>query len=238
MLSSIMRCFILLFFILSVSEFGFAWSFKEFISTGISFHNQTSLEQEFRLLKYKARNINNDALRLGLRAYYNAQQRGYIANPRLTIIDYTRPSSERRLWVFDLRKHSVLYNTWVAHGKNSGGLIATSFSNNPGSLKSSLGVFLTDQPYYGKNGYSLRLRGLERGINDTAYSRATVIHGAAYARGGNFWSRHSFVGRSWGCPAVGLEIVKPLINTIKQKSLVFAFYPDSRWLSKSRFLIT
>lgn len=113
--------------------------------------------------------------------------------------------------------------------------MATSFSNTPGSLKSSIGVFLTEETYDGKNGYSLRLRGLERGVNDNAYDRDIVIHGAPYVNP-DMIKKYGQVGRSWGCPAVSKAIYKPLINTIKNDSVVFAYYPDQNWLSNSKFL--
>jgi hypothetical protein len=129
----------------------------------------------------------------------------------------------------------VLFNTWVSHGRNSGKVNATSFSNEPGSLKSSLGVFLTKNSYNGSNGYSLRLVGLENGINDKAYERNIVIHGAAYAHP-DVIDKYGLLGRSWGCPAVSNQTVRPLINTIKDRSLVFIYYPYRSWLNNSTFL--
>jgi hypothetical protein len=187
------------------------------------------------ILKSQAHNIDDSVLRLSLIAYAKAQQNGYTKKPLLTVIDYSKPSTQKRLWVFDLNRNRTLFNTWVAHGKNSGDVNATSFSNHPGSLKSSLGVFQTEETYFGKNGYSLRLKGLERGVNDYAYARAIVIHGAPYASPANIKSRGR-LGRSWGCPAVSSQLAKPLINTIKDHSIVFAYYPDRKWLSHSSFL--
>ncbi|VVC74729.1 hypothetical protein AQUSIP_00010 [Aquicella siphonis] len=220
-----------------LGSFGFSWPFSWLFSTPntATFGTSDWVQKEIRLLKSQAGNIDDKVLRLGLTAYLNARKHGYAGKQVLTVIDYSKPSTERRLWVFDLKKNRTLFNTWVSHGKNSGGVNATSFSNSPGSLKSSIGVFLTDQPYIGKNGYSLRLRGLERGVNDYAYSRAIVIHGAAYANADNL-RYYGKIGRSWGCPAVGSSLAKPLINTIKEKSVVFAYYPDRKWLSRSPFL--
>jgi hypothetical protein len=217
--------------------FGFSWPFSGLFSSpnNAPFGTHPWIQKEIQLLRSQSSNIDDNVLRLGLTAYLNARKHGYAGKQILTVIDYSKPSTERRLWVFDLRSNHTLFNTWVTHGKNSGGLNATSFSNSPGSLKSSIGVFLTANPYIGKNGYSLRLRGLERGINDYAYSRAIVIHGAAYANADNIRT-YGQIGRSWGCPAVSSSLAKPIINTIKERSIVFAYYPDRSWLSRSSFL--
>lgn len=194
------------------------------------------INQEVALINAQAHNIDPIVLRMSLAAYIRARQRGLDNKQLLTIIDYSKPSTARRLWVVDFRRGIVLFNTWVTHGKNSGEIQATSFSNEPGSLKSSLGVFLTiGEPYVGSNGYSLRLLGLERGINDNAYRRDIVVHGAWYANH-NVVSKYKQLGRSWGCPAVSEEMVKPLINTIRDKTLVFVYYPDRHWINNSTFL--
>lgn len=188
------------------------------------------------IINAQANNIDPTVLKMSLAAYIRARQQGLDNKGLLTIIDYSKPSTERRLWVVDLRTDRVLFNTWVTHGKNSGELQATSFSNEPGSLKSSIGVFLTvGEPYVGSNGYSLRLSGLERGINDNAYRRDIVFHGAWYANP-HVALQYRELGRSWGCPAVSEEAARPLINTIRDKTLVFVYYPDRHWLNNSAFL--
>lgn len=198
--------------------------------------HSNNLAQKAALIEAKASNLNPKVLKLGLIAYSNARDQGLDSKQLLTIIDFSKPSTERRLWVVDLKTNKVLFNTWVSHGKNSGGINASSFSNRRGSLKSSLGVFLTDSPYFGKNGYSLHLKGLEQGFNDNAYERSIVIHGAPYVRA-SMIQAYGSIGRSWGCPAVSPRLATPLINTIKQKTLLFAYYPDQNWLRHSRFLI-
>ncbi len=224
-----------LFLFLIFSSLGFSWPFTWLFTSPNTapFGTNTWVKQETQILKSQTSNIDDKVLKLSLIAYLNARKQGLANKQMLTVIDYSKPSTEKRLWVFDLKKGRTLYNTWVTHGKNSGGINATSFSNSPGSLKSSLGVFLTADPYVGKNGYSLRLKGLEHGVNDSAYQRAIVIHGAWYANADNMKYK---AARSWGCPAVSDALAKPLINTIKQRSLVFAYYPDRHWLSNSRFL--
>jgi len=226
-----------LFMLALFGLFGFSWPFSWLFSSPNTapFGTTTWVQKEIPLLKSQAANIDDNVLRLALVAYANARKHGYVGKQLLTVIDYSKPSTEKRLWVFDLKYNRSLFNTWVSHGKNSGGVNANSFSNNPGSLKSSIGVFLTAESYNGKNGYSLRLRGLERGVNDSAYSRAIVIHGAPYANADNI-RPYGHIGRSWGCPAVSPSLAKPLINTIKERSVVFAYYPDRKWLSRSPFL--
>ena len=165
------------------------------------------------------------ALEAALRAYDRAQQAGVIANPGLlTLIDYTRPSLDRRLWVIDLRSGAVLFNELVAHGRGSGDNLATAFSNDDNSHKSSIGLFVTRDVYVGHNGYSLRLDGLDSGVNDHALARAIVIHGAPYVSE-VFAKQIGRLGRSWGCPAVRPEIARTLIDTIKGGTAVFAYGP-------------
>jgi hypothetical protein len=174
-------------------------------------------------------------LRLAIAAAQCAERRVAVPNPRLlTVIDYSRPSTRPRLWVLDRDTRRVLFEELVAHGRGSGENLPVRFSNEPGSLASSLGLFLTDAAYVGTNGYSLRLVGLEAGVNDRALERAIVVHGAPYVRAG--MESLGRLGRSWGCPAVRLAVTRPLIDTIKGGTLVFAYYPDAQWLHASRFL--
>lgn len=198
---------------------------------------QAWIQREIELINLQADNINQDVLKLSLNAYLKARHNGLGHKPLLTIIDYSKPSTERRLWVVDIKSGKVLFNTYVSHGKNSGKLNATSFSNEPGSLKSSIGMFLTTaEPYVGSNGYSLRLIGLEHGINDNAYRRAIVVHGAWYVDP-NVIKKYGQLGRSWGCPAVSEHLARPLIDTIKEHTLIFVYSRvDRRWLHHSTFL--
>jgi hypothetical protein len=145
-----------------------------------------------------------------------------VKNPVLTIIDFSKASTEERMYVIDMEKKTLLFRSHVAHGKNSGANYATSFSNKAGSYQSSLGFYLTEQTYQGKNGLSLVLNGLEKGINDNAKSRAVVIHGADYC---NPQSAKSIgrLGRSFGCPALPRNLTKPIIDTIKNGSLLYIY---------------
>jgi hypothetical protein len=156
-------------------------------------------------------------------AYASAIKQGAATRTRLlTIIDYSLPSTQPRLWVLDVNRARVLYRELVAHGKGSGDNFATEFSNDEGSLMSSLGLFVTDEAYVGKNGYSLRLRGLEPGVNDHAYDRAIVMHGASYVSQ-TVAEAAGRLGRSWGCPAVRLKIAHRLIDTIKDGTVMYVY---------------
>lgn len=174
-------------------------------------------------------------IRLAVQAAACAVAQGQQAAHRLAVIDYSRASTQPRLWVFDLVRRRLLYTELVAHGRNSGDNYAQSFSNTLGSFESSLGLFRTGDSYDGRNGYSLRLEGLEEGFNDRAGERAIVMHGAPYVNT-RFLRTQGRLGRSEGCPAVRPEIAKPLINTLKDGQFLFAYYPDPKWLASSRYL--
>lgn len=212
----------------------FSWVFSQ--PNSEQFGTKAWLEKEIHIIQAHATNIDSKVLRLSLTAYMNARKKGLDNKQLLTVIDYSKPSSEKRLWVFNIKNGKELFHTWVSHGKNTGDNKATSFSNSPGSLKSSIGVFVTDNvPYEGGNGYSLRVHGLEPGVNDKAYARDIVFHGAPYVNPATI-KQYGRVGRSWGCPAVDTRITKPLINTIKENTVVVAYYPDRHWLSNSKYL--
>lgn len=153
----------------------------------------------------------------------------------LTIIDFSKPSHEERLFVLDMKNKQVLFSSIVAHGRNSGNYYATSFSNKSGSHKSSLGFYLTENTYQGSNGYSLVLNGLENGINDRAKERAIVIHGADYCNY-SIIKDNGRLGRSFGCPALPHHLTKPIINTIKNGSLIYIYADNRDYLEKSSIL--
>jgi len=161
---------------------------------------------------------------------------GTLANEQvISIVDFSKPSSEKRLFILDLKNYKVLFNTYVAHGMNSGQAIAKQFSNKPESYMSSLGFYETMGTYNGGNGYSLRLQGLERGINDNANRRDIVIHGADYVNENMIHAR-GYIGRSFGCPAVPQSLHKSIIDKIKNGTCLFIFSPDKMYLSKSGIL--
>jgi hypothetical protein len=165
-----------------------------------------------------------------------AVRAGAVNDPStLTVVDYSRPSTEKRLWVFDLSSGDLLYEEPVAHGRASGADIASQFSNEPNTRKSSLGLFVTGDAYYGRNGYSLRLDGLDEGFNDRARERAIVMHGAPYVSA-QAVRKLGHLGRSWGCPAVRDVVARELIDRVKGGSLLFVYYPDPQWLAASKYL--
>lgn len=154
----------------------------------------------------------------------------------LTVIDFTKPSTEPRFSVIDLKKKKLLYYTYVSHGKNSGKVLATKFSNAPNSFQSSLGFFITDtKPYFGNYGYSLRLKGLENRFNSNAYDRAIVIHGADYASK-KYIDQMGFLGRTLGCPAIPTELSKEVIDLLSNNSIIFIAGDDTKYLKESTFI--
>ncbi len=187
-------------------------------------------------LGQQAPTLSTRVLQLALAGATCAAESGLVRRQNLlTVIDYSMPSTQPRLFVFDLFAKRLLYRELVAHGKNSGGNLTQFFSNAHGSLATSLGLFVTADTYIGSNGYSLRLRGLDEGFNDQALDRAIVMHGARYVSNSSTRSLGR-LGRSWGCPAVRQEISRQLIDTLKGGSPIFAYYPDRNFLAQSRFI--
>jgi hypothetical protein len=150
----------------------------------------------------------------------------------LSIIDYSKPSTQKRFFIIDVENRKLLYNTLVAHGKRSGYVKANKFSNRIGSHKSSLGFFRTGYSYYGKRGYSLQLEGLEKGINDNARSRGIVIHGANYVDE-RLANGNGVIGRSWGCPSISKKISREIIDLLKGGSLLYIYADDEIYKEKS-----
>lgn len=169
-----------------------------------------------------------------LAAHKEATTAGKTTSLTLTIIDYSRPATERRLWVIDVISHEVLETEFVAHGEGSGELVPSRFSNKDGTHQSSLGTFITGSTYDGVRGHSLRLHGLESGINDNAFSRGLVIHGTPNVSEAH--ARKGMMGRTEGCPAVPSRSVARLIGLIANGSVIFAWYPDRGFLERSAFL--
>jgi hypothetical protein len=180
--------------------------------------------------------ISPSVLQLALAAVSCAVNSGAIETPRtLTVIDYSLPSTDQRLWVFDVPSGRLLFKELVAHGRNTGENMATSFSNVMNSRQSSLGLFVTRDTYVGSNGYSLRMDGLEPGFNGNAMERAIVMHGAPYVNPA-LAKQQGRIGRSWGCPALRDAIARDVIDTVRGGGVIFSYYPDETWLSGSQFL--
>jgi hypothetical protein len=176
-----------------------------------------------------AEGLSRQALAAALDALACARSRGVAGrDDLLTLIDYSLPSTTPRLWVLDLAHGKVLFHELVAHGAGSGDNYATRFSNTVDSRQTSLGLFLTGETYEGKNGYSLRLRGLDPGTNDRAEERSIVMHGAWYVSSDQI-QRYGRLGRSWGCPALPAAVAQPVIDTIKSGTFVFAYTSGPAW---------
>ena len=214
-------------------------SFPVTASTSVATPVAAELDRVASRLAEAAPAASREVLHLAARAMACALRNpAFGVDPqRLGVIDYSRPSTEPRMWVFDLARHRLLFEEWVAHGRNSGDNLTARFSNREGSYMTSLGGFTAQETYMGGNGYSLRLRGLEPGFNDQARQRAIVIHGAPYVSQ-QLIDSQGRLGRSLGCPAVRPAIARSLIDTIRNGSFVFAYYPDKAWLSRSRLLET
>ena len=167
---------------------------------------------------------NKDSFTKAFEGYFELKEQGFFEKEILTIIDYSLSSNENRLWVIDLKNNTILFQSLVAHGRNSGEEYAHIFSNTPESYKSSLGFFETGETYFGKHGYSLRLDGLEKAQNSNARDRAIVVHGADYVSE-EFINQNGRLGRSLGCFALPQDLKKEVIDLIKDKSCLFAYYP-------------
>ena len=190
----------------------------------------------FNSMDFEKEEINFEVFKTGLLGYVNLKKGNSLKKKNLlTIIDYSVSSNKERLWIFDLDNRRVVFNTLVAHGKNSGDECAGVFSNTPSSYQSSLGFFTTGEIYEGKHGISLYSHGVEKGVNDKAFERYIVIHGANYVSE-DFIAENGRLGRSLGCPAVPFGTHVGLINTIAYNSCVFVYYPEIDYLEASTLL--
>jgi hypothetical protein len=187
-------------------------------------------------LQLKDLGLSKQAFIEGVKGYNYLRSQGKLNNDHiLSIADFSLPSTQKRLFVIDMDNYKLLFNTYVAHGRNSGKEYATQFSNSPESNMSSLGFYITKQPYSGEHGLSLRLEGEEKGINDNAESRAIVIHCADYVSEKTI-KVLGYIGRSLGCPALPKKYTKPIIETIKDGSCFFVYSPSQKYLSNSEIL--
>lgn len=218
----------------SISTTSFGFTLKNPIKTELKSSKVILEDNEKRLYEEIGLNgkLNYDVFKTALNGYNKIDGR---KKELLTIIDYSKPSTEKRFFVIDMDKKKLLVYSHVSHGKNSGGNIATSFSNKVSSNKSSLGFFLTENTYMGGNGYSLVLNGLEKGINDKAKDRCIVIHGADYANP-KVAKSQGRLGRSLGCPALPRDISKKAIDMIKNGSVLFVYGNDTNYLERSNYV--
>ena len=186
-------------------------------------------------LSHAAPELNPQALKSALSAMQCAVNNGAKQARHLAVIDFSQPSTARRLWIFDLNRKTLVLRDLVAHGKESGENFATSFSNTEGSNQSSLGLFSTQESYVGSHGYSLRMDGLEPGINDQARERAIVIHPANYVN--PLWSKtQGRIGRSLGCPAVRPQVARQVVDKLKNGQFMYAWYPNQQSLQSSAYI--
>lgn len=170
-----------------------------------------------------------------LKGFYLLRDRGIVQKDILTLIDFSLSSNKKRLWVIDLATNTILFQSLVAHGRNTGEEFASQFSNRNSSNQSSLGFYATGEIYQGKHGESLRLDGLEKGINDNARQRAVVIHGADYVSD-SFIQNHKRLGRSQGCPAIPIELTNKIIQIIKDKSCLYIYHPSRTFMMEGQLI--
>jgi hypothetical protein len=240
LLSSILVSIISLPFVFAKSATGTKLFFQPADSTKksatVSMGLTPVVKSVYDSLHLKISGLSQQAFDYAKKGLEKLTQEGKVNNSSIvTIADFSLPSTEKRLFVLDLKNYKVLFNTFVAHGKNSGREWANSFSNQPSSLKSSPGFYITHETYRGHNGYSMKLEGVEKGINDNAYERDIVMHGSAYVNQ-SVANAKGYIGRSWGCPAVPASEAVPIINTLKGGSCLFIYSPDQKYLSHSPLL--
>lgn len=219
------------------SKCGMLWSLATVVALSLPAHAAASVFDHGLVARLSsvAPALNLNVLQNALRASACAVSHGVEMPARLAVIDFSLPSSVERLWIFDLQSGELVLNELVAHGRNSGNLESTVFSNIEGSHQSSIGLFRAGESYRGKHGYSLRLDGLEPGVNDLARQRAIVIHGADYVN--ETWVKdYGRIGRSHGCPAVDQQVIRRVVDNLKGGQLVFKYYPDQKWLRSSDYL--
>jgi hypothetical protein len=190
---------------------------KPTVSRAVSIYNELYLNSD--------KSPSFESFSIALEGFYNLKEKGVVTKDILTLIDFSKSSNTKRLWVINLATNEILFNTFVAHGKNTGNEFANYFSNKSESYQSSLGFYATAEIYSGKHGLSLRLDGLQKGLNDKARERAVVIHGADYVSE-SFIKNHKRLGRSQGCPALPVELNEKIINVIKDKSCLFIYHPS------------
>ncbi len=195
-----------------------------------------AIEAEYNSLNLDDLGLSKIVFSYAMKGFNYLIQQGKLSKDDIiSIADFSQPSSRKRLFIIDLNNLRVLFNTYVAHGVNSGRAYANQFSNTPESNKSSLGFYETKNTYSGGNGYSLRLEGLERGINDNAEKRDIVIHGAGYVDESLIRSQ-GYIGRSWGCPALPAKLHKPIIDKIKNGTCLFIYSTENAYLKTSKII--
>jgi len=223
-----MRVIVLIFVFLVFTMPGFAGSFPDL-------PGETSVDARYIYDQIDNQSISFEAFDLAFRGWNEVKDSIGLIHNVISVIDFSQPSTNKRFYLIDLVTRQVVYQDYVAHGKNTGNLMAKKFSNTPHSNQSSLGFYKTGETYHGKHGLSLRLDGLEKGINDKARQRAIVIHSAKYAEE-SFIRKYGRLGRSFGCPALPAQNYDEIIDLIKGGTLLFIYFPESGYLDKSSIL--
>ena len=202
-----------------------------------NFSSQNPAEEIYKELQFTDEKLNFEVFEKAFLGFQNLKKSGKLQPTAnlLSVCDFSLSSNRKRLWVIDLDEKKILFNSLVAHGKGTGEEFAMSFSNTMDSHQSSLGFYITEQTYNGDNGYSMRLFGMDKGYNDAALERCIVMHGANYVSE-DFIRAEKRLGRSWGCPAVPRDLAQPIINTIKNGTCLFVYYPDQNYLAGSEWL--
>lgn len=199
------------------------------------FSSSSEIGKVYEQLNLKQLGLSKVVFEMAVKGFEKLFKQGKLSTDILSVCDFSQSSNQKRLFVIDLENRQVLFNSLVAHGKNTGEEFASKFSNIPSSLQSSLGFYVTGNTYQGKHGLSLKLNGMEKGFNDNAESRAIVMHGADYVSE-NFINEQGRLGRSFGCPSVPVELCRPIINSVKEGSCLFIYYPDKNYLSHSKLV--
>jgi len=204
----------------------------------LSFADSSRLNSLYNSLQLDSLGLNPDAFHRAVNGFLNLVVSGQVMNTGvLSIIDFSKPSNEKRLYVVDMLNGTLLFNTWVAHGRNSGKVLPTKFSNRRNSYMSSLGFYVTGDPFVGHHGYSLKLEGIEKGWNDNAFGRSIIMHPAKYVSE-EYIRQRGFCGRSEGCPAIPQELDRAIIDSIRGGSCLFIFSPDIRYLYRSKLAVS
>jgi len=220
-------CFTLFSIFTSETNFNTNTKFKKLEIASVTISSfDSKVETIYNHLNSNQFNLPNlESFKEALKGYFSLKEKGILQKDILTLVDFSLSSNVKRLWVIDLSTNTILYNSLVAHGRNTGEEFANSFSNVNSSHKSSLGFYLTGEVYNGKHGMSLKLDGLEKGVNDNARERGVVIHSANYVSD-SFIKSNKRLGRSQGCPAIPEELLSEIVNTIKNKSCFYIYHPS------------
>ncbi len=206
------------------------------VTASVSDDNTNNKSAIYNNLNLESLGLSRQAFEYGIKGFEYLLSTGKLHNDQIiSIVDFSLPSSKKRLFVIDLKNNKVLFNTYVSHGRNSGRELAQEFSNDAESFKSSLGFYVTGGTYDGKHGFSMRLMGEEPGFNDNALSRSIVMHSAEYINE-SVIKTQGFIGRSLGCPALSPTIYKPVIEKIKNGTCLFLYSPNKNYLTRSKII--